>query len=65
MRATLNSIFDVRSGEWGRVLLMQLQVFLLIAVLLVTKPAANGLFLAEYGPRFYPICLSRRPCGRR
>ncbi|MGB3545938.1 MAG: hypothetical protein WBA17_03140 [Saprospiraceae bacterium] len=54
MRATLNSIFDVRSGEWGRVLLMQLQVFLLIAVLLVTKPAANGLFLAEYGPRFLP-----------
>jgi len=36
------------------VLLLQLQIFLIIAVLLIAKPAGSAIFLARYGPENLP-----------
>ena len=49
MQEFLRKIFRARPGEWGPVLLLQLLVFLIIAILLMVKPTASALFLNEYG----------------
>ncbi len=41
--------FDVREGEYGRALLMQLNIFLIVLILLIVKPVVNALFLANVG----------------
>ena len=42
-------MFDIRVGEFRRVLLMQLNVFLLIQCLWIVKPVVNAQFLATAG----------------
>lgn len=54
MQSLLNRIFHVRPGEWKIVLLLQLQIFLIIAVLLIAKPAGNALFLSRFGSGALP-----------
>ncbi len=49
MQQILSKLFRARQGEWGPVLLLQLLVFLIIAVLLIVKPTASALFLSQYG----------------
>ncbi|MDX1409940.1 MAG: hypothetical protein R3330_17445, partial [Saprospiraceae bacterium] len=49
--------FDIREGELSRALLMQLNIFLIIATLLVVKPTATGLFLSELGVEALPIAF--------
>jgi len=44
----------IRPGEGRLVLLLQLQVFLIIAVLLIAKPAGNAIFLARFGSGALP-----------
>jgi AAA family ATP:ADP antiporter len=41
-------VLRIRNGEWLIVGLLQLQIFLTITVLLMAKPAATGIFLANY-----------------
>jgi AAA family ATP:ADP antiporter len=41
-------ILRIRDGEWLIVGLLQLQIFLTITVLLMAKPAATGIFLANF-----------------
>ena len=48
-------LFDIREGEIGRALLMQLNIFLIIATLLIIKPTINALFLAQFGVESLPI----------
>jgi len=45
----LRKAFDVREGEISRVLLMQLNIFLLISTILILKPSVNSLFLSKFG----------------
>ena len=49
MQQLLSKLFKARPGEWGAVLLLQLLIFLIIAVLLIVKPTASALFLSQYG----------------
>lgn len=53
--ALFRRLFDIRNGEGRRVLLMQLNIFLIISTLLVIKPTAGALFLAELGVDKLPI----------
>ncbi|MFK8008353.1 MAG: Npt1/Npt2 family nucleotide transporter [Saprospiraceae bacterium] len=48
-------LFDIREGEIGRALLMQLNIFLIIATLLIIKPTINALFLAQFGVESLPV----------
>ena len=41
--------FNIREGEFGIVLLMQLYIFLVITVLLLVKPTITALFLTQLG----------------
>ncbi|MEM9835227.1 MAG: Npt1/Npt2 family nucleotide transporter [Bacteroidota bacterium] len=52
--ASFGRLFNVRPGEWKVVLLLQLQIFLIIAVLLVAKPAGNALLLSRFGAGALP-----------
>ena len=54
MQRSLGRLLNIRPGEWGAVLLLQLQIFLIIAVLLIAKPAGNAIFLARFGPENLP-----------
>ncbi|MCW3788192.1 hypothetical protein [Plebeiibacterium sediminum] len=45
----LNAFFDVKPGEVKKVFLMQLNIFLTVTTLLIIKPVANALFLAQIG----------------
>lgn len=45
----LRRTFDVRVGEYRRVLLMQLNIFLIILCLWIIKPVVNAQFLATAG----------------
>ena len=45
----LNAFFDIKPGEVKKVVLMQLNIFLTVTTLLVIKPVANALFLAQIG----------------
>ena len=53
----LNKSFDIRVGEYRRVLLMQLNVFLIITTLLIIKPIANSLFLSSFGYSYLPMAF--------
>ena len=44
----------VRPGEWAPTLLLQLQIFLIIAVLLITKPVGNAIYVSRFGPDALP-----------
>ncbi len=48
-------VFDIRTGETSRALLMQLLIFLIITTLLIVKPTANALFISELGIDQLPI----------
>lgn len=50
----LSRTFDIREGEMRRVLLLQLNIFLVISTLLIVKPTVNGLFLAKFGAESLP-----------
>jgi AAA family ATP:ADP antiporter len=50
-----SKLFGIREGEIQRVLLMQLNIFLIITTLLIIKPTVNGLFLAEVGVKQLPV----------
>lgn len=52
--SVLRKAFDIRPGEYRRVMLMQLNIFLIISTLLIVKPAVNGLFLAKFGAENLP-----------
>lgn len=54
LKIFLRKAFDIREGEAGRALLMQLNIFLIISTLLIVKPTANGLFLAKFGVESLP-----------
>ncbi|GAB5554580.1 MAG: hypothetical protein Sapg2KO_41710 [Saprospiraceae bacterium] len=49
--------FGIREGELQRVLLMQINIFLIITTLLVIKPSVSGLFLAEVGVEQLPLAF--------
>jgi AAA family ATP:ADP antiporter len=53
--AFLRRVFDIRRGEGRRVLWMQLNIFLIISTLLIIKPTAGALFLAEVGVDKLPV----------
>ncbi len=48
-------VFDIRTGETSRALLMQLLIFLIITTLLIVKPTANALFISELGIDQLPV----------
>src|SRR5258706_3663040 len=48
-------MFDIRTGEFRRVLLMELNVFLLIQCLWIIKPVVNALFLSKVGIDKLPL----------
>ena len=50
----IGKLFRIRPGEGRIVLLLQVQVFLIIAVLLIAKPAGNAIFLARFGSDALP-----------
>lgn len=54
LKQSLGRLLNIRPGEWSIVLLLQLQVFLIIAVLLIAKPAGNAIFLSRFGPSALP-----------
>lgn len=47
--------FDIRLGEHRRILLMQLQIFLIIQCLWIIKPVANAQFLSRVGIEKLPF----------
>ncbi|MGB3467434.1 MAG: Npt1/Npt2 family nucleotide transporter, partial [Cyclobacteriaceae bacterium] len=47
-------IFDIRRGEMKVTLLLQGYIFLVVATLLIIKPAVNALFISELGPDSLP-----------
>ena len=47
LRKFIQRTFDIRSGELGVSLLMQLYIFLIITTLLIVKPTINALFLSK------------------
>lgn len=54
LKTFLQKTFDIRSGEYSRASLMQLNIFLIISTLLVIKPTVNGLFISEVGVENLP-----------
>ncbi|MEM6770637.1 MAG: Npt1/Npt2 family nucleotide transporter, partial [Bacteroidota bacterium] len=54
LRTSLGRLLNIRPGEWKLVLLLQLQIFLIIGVLLIAKPAGSAIFLARFGPDSLP-----------
>lgn len=57
IRNILRTTFGIRDGEVFRVLLMQLNIFLLISTLLIVKPTVNGIFLSKLGIEALPIAF--------
>lgn len=50
----LRLTFDIREGEYGRALLMQLNIFLIILAHTMVKPVVNALFLSNVGIEHLP-----------
>ena len=48
-------MFDIRIGEFRRVWLMQLNVFLLILALWIIKPVVNAQFISRVGIDKLPL----------
>ena len=57
LRKLVQRTFDIRSGELGVSLLMQLYIFLIITTLLIVKPTVNALFLSELTSRSLPYAF--------
>jgi ATP:ADP antiporter, AAA family len=55
IRDRILRIFDIRLGEYRRVLLMQLNIFLIIQCLWIIKPVANAQFLSRAGIEKLPL----------
>jgi ATP:ADP antiporter, AAA family len=55
LKAFLLKTFDIREGEYERVLLMQLNIFILIFTLLIIKPVVNAQFLSSMGISKLPL----------
>jgi AAA family ATP:ADP antiporter len=53
----LNKSFDIRVGEYRRVILMQINIFLIISTLLIIKPIVNSLFLSSFGYSYLPTAF--------
>ncbi|PKQ63461.1 hypothetical protein BZG02_08775 [Labilibaculum filiforme] len=53
----LNKSFDIRVGEYRRVVLMQVNIFLIISTLLIIKPIVNSLFLSSFGYSYLPTAF--------
>jgi len=53
----LNKSFDIRVGEYRRVILMQINIFLIISTLLIIKPIVNSLFLSTFGYSSLPTAF--------
>ncbi len=51
----LSKTFDIREGEYRRVLLMQLNIFLIIFALLIIKPVVNAQFITVIGVKKLPL----------
>jgi AAA family ATP:ADP antiporter len=51
----LTKTFDVREGEFEKVLLMQFNIFLIIFTLLIIKPVVNAQFISTIGVKQLPI----------
>ena len=49
LKSFLQRTFDVREGEYHRVFLMQLNIFLIIFTLLIIKPVVNAQFVSIIG----------------
>ncbi len=49
--------FDIREGEYQRVLLMQLNIFLIVLTLLIIKPVVNAQFLSVIGIEQLPFAF--------
>ncbi len=54
IKSILKKIFELREGEINIALLMQSYIFLIIATLLIIKPAVNALFISEVGVENLP-----------
>ena len=57
LRKLVQRTFDIRSGELGVSLLMQLYIFLIITTLLIVKPTVNALFLSELTSQSLPYAF--------
>ncbi len=55
IKAFLQKYFDIREGEYQRVFLMQLNIFLIICTLLTIKPVVNARFLTTIGIERLPL----------
>jgi ATP:ADP antiporter, AAA family len=55
LKSFLLRTFDVREGEYRRVFLMQLNIFLIIFTLLIIKPVVNAQFISVIGIDQLPI----------
>jgi AAA family ATP:ADP antiporter len=55
IKKILSKTFDIREGEYQRVLLMQVNIFLIIFVLLIIKPVVNAQFLSVIGVERLPF----------
>ncbi|WP_445383264.1 Npt1/Npt2 family nucleotide transporter [Robiginitalea sp. IMCC43444] len=53
----IRDLFNIRKGEYQISLLMFSYIFIVIAVLLIIKPAVNALFLSELGPQQLPLAF--------
>jgi len=53
----IQKTFDIREGEFKVALWMLFYIFLIIAVLLIIKPAVNALFLSELGVEQLPFAF--------
>lgn len=51
----LQKTFDIREGEYHRVFLMQVYIFLIIFTLLLIKPVVNAQFIATNGIQNLPL----------
>lgn len=57
LRKFIQKTFDIRSGELGVSLLMQLYIFLIITTLLIVKPTVNALFLSKLTSESLPYAF--------
>lgn len=57
LRNVIQRVFDVREGEFKVSFWMLSYIFLIIAVLLIIKPAVNALFLSELGVEQLPFAF--------
>ena len=55
MKELLRRAFDIREGEYQRVLLLQANIFLLVLTLLIIKPVVNAQFLTNIGIEQLPV----------